>query len=254
MWNDMKNNVYTHNLILSDLKPNHQIRNLQFQNESYFCQMINLRFLLLFSLLHLAIFVPAQNFKVIKETDDYILKECDSVFYYSHGIEPKDDFVLDTTKIHKVNGVLKLPLDNGKKVELKDSLSIQYWQEKVYKSKNYYFVNEGAYFINTKRYLVDKKNCNIEYVENIPIISPNSKYYGYCFINTNSAVSGVIFKNLLTNEITIDSLGYMVAMEVNPSPIFKWINDNSFMYYTYWAKDIKFEFLPRKYYLVEIKK
>ena len=54
-----------------------------------------LRFLLFLNLWLLAFIGNAQDFKVIEETKDYILTECDRAFYYSYGLPPKDDFVLD---------------------------------------------------------------------------------------------------------------------------------------------------------------
>ncbi len=47
-----------------------------------------LRLLLLSTLFFGIIIAPAQNFRVIKETNDYILKECDSAFYYAHENSP----------------------------------------------------------------------------------------------------------------------------------------------------------------------
>ena len=79
-----------------------------------------LRYILFLSLLQSASIANAQDFKVIKDTTDYILKEVDSIYYYTHGIEPKNDFVIDTTKIHKVKGVIRLPIDNGKEVVFRD--------------------------------------------------------------------------------------------------------------------------------------
>ena len=85
--------------------------------------MILKRHLLLLLFLLLAFIVNGQNFKVIKENDDYILKEVDSVYYFTHGIEWKDNFVLDSLVVHKMNNLFKMPLDNGKVVELKDKFS-----------------------------------------------------------------------------------------------------------------------------------
>ena len=52
--------------------------------------------------------IYAQNFKVIEETKDYILKVADSVYYYSHGLPPKEDFVGDTCCYHLKKKQIKI--------------------------------------------------------------------------------------------------------------------------------------------------
>src|ERR1035438_5599323 len=104
-----------------------------------------LQYILFLFLLQSVSITNAQDFKVIKDTKDYILKEVDSVYYYTHGIEPKNDFVIDTTKIHKVNGVLKLPLDNGQIFKLKDIINK--------KNSNFSFYNYIGYNSRLNIYL-----------------------------------------------------------------------------------------------------
>jgi hypothetical protein len=76
--------------------------------------MNRLMYFLFLSLNLLVLNGNAQDFKVIEETRDYILKECDSGYYYTYGLPMKDDFVIDTTVIHKKKKQCKLPLNNGK--------------------------------------------------------------------------------------------------------------------------------------------
>ncbi len=204
------------------------------------------RIFLLLALLFVAINLPAQNLKVIKETDDYILKECDSVFYYTHGMEPKDDFVLDTTKIHKVNGVLKLPLDNGKEVVFRDHESldegpfIYYNYKGENKKAGHYLIDESLpdlYY----GYLVNTKTGTIDTIEKEPTYSPKYKSYAYCVVHIGYVLQGyLIFKNIKSDNETRIELNHELPYMLN------WINEKSFVFYTY-------DGTKRKYYLVQIK-
>jgi hypothetical protein len=188
--------------------------------------------LLLLTLLGVAFGVHAQNFKVIEDTKDYILKECDSVYYYSHGLPPKDDFVLDTSKIHKVNGVLKLPLDNGKEVVFKDSIGGDEERSEIYIYKGYnsklknYLIEQCAFrFCNY--FIVNKLKGITDTLVSEPVYSPSYINLGYIQGTVEWGIFGNIgFENLKTHKKCV--IHYDDILPYN----FKWINDNSFVYYT----------------------
>lgn len=64
-----------------------------------------LRYFLFLTLNFLTIMVNAQGHRILLETNDYILKESDSAFYYSQGIEQKFNHEGDTKLTHKINNV-----------------------------------------------------------------------------------------------------------------------------------------------------
>ena len=212
-----------------------------------------LQILFLLTLLQSAFITNAQDFKIIKDTDGYILKEVDSVYYYTHGIEPKNDFIIDTNKIHKVNGVLKLPLDNGTWLRYRDTLDFsegreRYEYEGFNKKINCYLVNNEGWEW-WYEYLISKATGQIDTIGYHPIYSPSYKFCGY-FLNMYNLGSfgNVAFKNINSKkEIKIN-----FEKEL-PNGI-KWIDDNSFLFYSdLWNNDSN-KVLYKKYYLVQIKK
>ena len=193
--------------------------------------MNSLRYFLFFSLNLLAFISNAQDFKVIEETKDYILKECDSVYYYTHGLPPKDDFVIDTTKINKINGVLKLPLDNGKEVVFKNRIT-ERWDSGKYKGlgdllEEYYSKNLNMYAIFQYEsclpiYLINKQNGDIDTVScKIPIFSPTNLYYFYCACccKASSNQKNIFFKKVISRKkIGLDFYG-------SYPDYFNWVDD-----------------------------
>jgi len=211
-------------------------------------------------LLHLllsAFLANAQNFKVIQETDDYILKEIDSAFYYSHGNKPHDDFIIDSSKIYITHNGFKLPLDNGKFVEFKGEYINEYYTDPNY---HYYGENKqiGYYKVSSckgltiKFYLVNKKNGEIDTINfEPPVFSPTNKYYLYFYpwrLQTTKAM--VIFKNIYTKN-----QNYLFFDKDMPSFYndLKWINDNSFVFYTDTINKERTNTGILKYCLLEIK-
>ena len=203
--------------------------------------------LLAISLLLLTISHQLSAQTVIEETKDYILKECDSVYYYSHGLPPKDDFVLDTTKIHKVNGVLKLPLDNGKEVVFRDiwnkKIEVnEYLYRGINKSLGYYLV-EGIIGEWEENYLINTKNGVIDSIQRKPNFSLSGIYFGYCYYFYVTMEANVRFKNIKKNKTC------KITLENEGQAGFKWLNDNSFLFissnFTLNSKN--------KYYKVQIK-
>ncbi len=208
---------------------------------------------LLLSLLFVAINLPAQDFKVIEETKDYILKVADSGYYYAHGLPPKDDFVLDTTKIHKVNGVLKLPLDNGKEVVFRDTVDSLNYNYAEYKFKGiskklaFYLITQHSTYLGTDL-IVHVNTGKIDTMvssQSKLIYSPSFIYYCNYLLSWQNPPGGIIIiKNIKTpkKEISISLPGYYFD-EI------KWNDDKSFVCLgIYW--DYK---PPIKYYLIQIK-
>ncbi len=195
----------------------------------------------------------AQNFKVIEETKDYILKECDSGYYYSHGLPPKDDFVIDTTKIHKVNGVLKLPLDNGKEVVFRDEGNEPNYmiRKNSYGGKNrkwnYFLVNSNFYDEGGFSLLINSKNGATDTVFDKPVFSPNAIHYGYDYSSYMGGDIYVCYKNLNQNK------AYKILMEDLAPMNIKWLNDYSFIFIGNLPDFMVTKYKHKKYYLVQIK-
>ena len=212
-----------------------------------------LKYFLFFTLNFLVLMVNAQDFKVIEETKDYILKECDSGYYYSHGLPMKDDFVKDTSLRKVDDGEWNLPLDNGKEIEL-IGLS------KKHRSKNKTFYLDGYdslhrnYLLRVQLLeglewlLINKVNGKIDTLFGIPIYSPSGLFYGSSiFLSNYLPVKFLIFVNSITNN----GIGVYVKDE-SPFDI-KWLNDYSALFYTTWAYTSTNGLHPKKYYLVQIK-
>ena len=197
--------------------------------------------------------IQAQEFKIIKDTSDYILKEVDSAFYYSHGIKSKGMYGSDTNMIHKTNGVLTLPLDNGKYIELCDSFNADYYP--YVKRFDYYglYKQAGCYLVevymsnNTKYFWIDKSNGEIDTTNDYRYYSPNTNYYvniRTVKFGNNGFISFVKHRTSLNSIINFNK----------ESPVeIKWLNDQSFIVYSFqYPKDGIHKYL-HKYYLVEIK-
>ena len=219
-----------------------------------------MRYFLLLTLNFLVLMVNAQELQFIEETKDYILKECDSVYYYSHGLPPKDDFVLDTTKIHKVNGVLTLPLDNGKEVEVKNTESYGKKPSKKFelyfgenKMSGYYLLGESleegdVCGYGNVYYLVNKRNGKVESVGRYPFFSPTNLFFGFIFLkNYWLEKGGIKYINLQSKKTSKIRLKKGLPIE------FKWLDDRSFLFSTISWIGTKQELTIMKYYLVQIK-
>ena len=216
--------------------------------------MILKRHLLLLLFLLLTFKVIAQDFKVIKETERHIIKEVDSSYYYSHGIKPKNDFALDTTKIHKVNGILRLPLDNGKEVVFKDTFPNNKVDLLIFNCigfdrsfKNYYVGIDSYYGKGT--YLVNKINGTIDTIDAAPIYSPSRLFYAYSLFDWSDKGCYLVIKNIISNKKTEDKY-FVMSIFHN----IKWINDKSFVFYSDGIEMVNNDWKLAKYYLVQIKK
>jgi hypothetical protein len=215
------------------------------------------RTLLFLYLIIAATLANAQQFKVLKDTNDYKLMEVDSGYYYSHGVECKKDFILDTTVIKKKNGVLRLPLLNGNFKEFKDTLVLDTFnfERAVYeykgenkKFKLYLIIAGLTEFLSYG--LIDEKNGDADWIDRMPCFSPNNSYYGYCFFNPYSVPmsGGVFFKEHKTKKQV------RINTENKSADNFKWINDYSFLYSSIVSGSYDNGDLMYKYFLVEIKK
>ena len=199
----------------------------------------------------------AQQFKVLKDTVDYKLMEVDSGYYYSHGIEMKNDLFLDTNIYKKKNGILRLPLLNGKFKELRDTSSNT--NDKVYRT--YVLIGEfgqiGYYFVllaeyeGERSFVIDKRNGEVYLLNNHPKYSPSELFYAYDLVRYIKSESDFVIKSLKSNRtFNVDF--------VNPFPfgdvVIKWINDYSFMCLVDVNDPTSYKVLGNKYFLVEIKK
>ncbi len=208
---------------------------------------------LLLPLLFLAFNANAQNFKVIEETKDYILKECDSAYYYTHGIEQKDEFEYDTTLIHLNEMVPYVLMDDGKKQAIFEynclqknnpNFNVRYL---VNKRSGYYLYSytDGN---KTSYELINKRNGKSERLEcNKPLFSPDNLFYAYNIDCYKTGGNKVFYKNT-------KSKGAVGFSFFSGAPMgLKWINNYSFMF---WAAPDNREnsYLNlKKYYLVKIK-
>jgi hypothetical protein len=212
----------------------------------------------------LAFIANAQDFKVIEETKDYILKECDSVYFWNNGLEPKFEFDNGSLNIEKREHIYKLPLDNGKLYILKDKgYSEKYWEyskpgsrkhEKRYiyyglnKSTNKYLVSESTYPFVHKWYLISKGNGKSEKLKDEPRYSPSHLFYAYgynCINNNNS--SEIYFKCIKSNKVC------KIKIHREYQENLEWINDYSFMFSEFLFDKIKDIRYSGKYYIVQIK-
>ena len=202
----------------------------------------------------------AQQFKVIKDTVDYKLMEVDSGYFYSHGIEKNKDFVADTNKFKKKDGVLSIPLLTGKVIEFKDTFLVvasESYSFYSYEGENtrlgYYFVTISL-IEGSRTYLIDKLKGVLDTIETVPNYSPTYMYYVYSMNNMETDQIGITYKNLQTNKV--------VKFNFTDEPVrrdkqIKWINNNSFEYWISLydpSSPIEGKEGKNKYFLVEIKK
>ena len=215
------------------------------------------RTLLFLYLIIAASLANAQQFKVIKESGYYKLMLVDSGYFFSHGIENKKDFILDTNKIKKKDGVLRLPLLNGKEIVLKDTLGnpwIVKVKEYFYKGENtklgYYFIGVNL-FETSEEYLINKSNGRIDTLDNMPVYSPSYLFYTYGIVNHLTTVSAIAIKNLQSNSYASIDFDYHLPFELK---LIKWINDYSFLCWIMLTNENGSKDLGNKYFLIEIKK
>jgi hypothetical protein len=209
----------------------------------------------------MAFMVNGQDFKVIKETNDYMLKEVDSVYYFTHGIEPKNDFVIDTNVNYWKKGELTLKFDNGKGLIYtadghysEEGLKIKITYMGCNKILNDYLVFQGYYNQYEGRceiktyYLINKSNGEIDELYAQPLFNPSYNYYLFASRN-------ITFKNLKTNvKNNIIFVKDSVSIEDEVTFYFKWVNDISFEFQSQHWDDELGAVSPTKYYLVQIKK
>lgn len=213
--------------------------------------------------------IQAQNVKVLKATADYILKDVDSTFAATHGMESKNDFVIDTNINNHKNGILKLPLNNGKYAEFGDTLTLEmlgnimlclYQGEN--KKNGHYMVKIDYYIGNFIYYLVDKSSGKVDTLNKTnsnfdePSFSPSSMVCTYNFVNIEKGNAGIMVKNLKTNKtIQITLFNNLNRRNYNSQGCYKyrWITDDSLLVYkdTYYTENNKW--INQNCYLVEIK-
>jgi len=201
-----------------------------------------------------------QEFKVIKETNDYILKELDSGYYSTHGIRAKNGFVRDKKKTYKENGILRLPLNNGKFLEYRDSIlvSTNYPKgicglEMVDKQHGFYIVDKWYGNNDGYRVLINMDNGKTELINYTPSLSVDSNRYGYIFRTIKSKKWFVKSINLKTNKSITIPLGKDLRCDMGYFNNLKWIDEKTFIYNTAYFDEKKKKDSPFKYYLVEIK-
>jgi hypothetical protein len=176
----------------------------------------------------------------------------DSVYYYTHGIEPKNDFVIDTTKIHKVNSVISLHLDNGKDVKFidnntNDANMVYYRYEGENKKFGFYLLDRSMADLYFKL-MINEKNGEIDTLNNVSIFSPSFIYYASINPYNDQPGSFIVFKNIKSKKSN------RIEFIYGPNYGLKWVDDKSFLFYfVYWDKPDVY-WTPNTYYLVQIKK
>ena len=216
---------------------------------------------LLLPLFFLAINANAQDFKVIEETKDYILKEVDSAYYYTHGIEPKDDYEINSFNDNKKGNALKLPIENGKFIELRDSFNYQTYKGWDYYlwpqngMSKYYLVRKGfGKSERTDLFLINKENGNIDTIDRMPVFSPNILFYCHCHYSID-----VPYNHYLTVKNIKENKNYVVRIfnsEYNTTELpckIKWVDNSSFIFNAYILNQRKDKRGVNKYYLFQIK-
>ena len=195
----------------------------------------------------------AQQFKVIKDTTDYVLKEVNSDYYSTHGFEASNDFVKDSTVNYKYLGIVKIPLDNGKFVAFNDTFTyevrqwISYFYEGYSAALNCYLIKQGG----TDRdhwFLVNKSSGTKEFISDKPNYSPQKIVDGYCVgYNEKASLGSIKFASFKTGNSTLITVN-------NKSPYgLKWIDDKSFLFETDCMNKKHFPVKECGFYLVEIK-
>ena len=199
----------------------------------------------------------AQQFKVLKDTVDYKLMEVDSGYFYSHGIENKNEFIIDTTDIKKKDGLLSLFLLNGIVKVFKDTLAadtfnfaraVHLYNGENKKLKLYLIHDERSEFFGYV--LIDESNGEEEWLNNVPYFSSSYSYFGYNFFDPYSdpMSGGVYFEDIKTKK------SVRIELENRNADHFKWIDDNKFLYTSIVSGSFDNNDLVYKYFLVEIKK
>jgi hypothetical protein len=197
--------------------------------------------------------VNAHNFKVIKDTSNYVLKEIDSAYYSKHGMKEKNLYTVDSSLITKDNGVLKLKLYNGKIATLHGPESFKSPEDLKFDEYFGYNKKAGYYLFRTTLgepdifYLMNDKGEYIEFPLEYPLISPGFKYYYNGLFARNNGINGVEVINFKTkkkiNIKTTDEFLHQI----------KWINDKTFMFYTNHFDQSNGWHPVMTYYLVKIK-
>src|SRR5271170_5877215 len=122
------------------------------------------RHLLLFLNLWLLAFIGnAQDFKVVKEKKHYVLKEINKAYFDTNGIETKNEFVIDTSVVFKENGILKLVMENGRFIKLRDRIGLNSNCSRIFSYRGYdnrgkNYLVEGNTFAHHHYYLVNKNS------------------------------------------------------------------------------------------------
>ena len=195
-----------------------------------------------------AFIYDGKEIKMLEQPKDYVLKAVDSVFYFTHGKESKNDFVIDSTVSHKTNGVISLTMDNGKVVEFKDGLYNDYKIETVFsyagenKKSGYYMVESN--YENT--YIINKKTNAIDTLGGIPVTGPSFMKNNYCFFNCNRHMCFFGFK--ISN---VKNVFMMMALFLMDN--YRWVNDHCILFKAKTDGEKPSEKNPVKYYLLEVK-
>jgi len=215
------------------------------------------RTLLFLYLIIAASLANAQQFKVLIDNLDYKLMEVDSGYYVSHGMESKEDLILDTSIIKKKNGILRLPLLNGKTIEFKDTLDYEtdqasrsYFYLGEIKKKEVYIIQEGWHY-DDSTIMIDKRTGMMDTLWTLGKFSSYplsnvAEYYFYPQAGTHFAIY-----NLITRHGIFIVIPMMTFFNFDSV---KWLNENSFLCKTEVYDPTISEELILKYFLVEIKK
>jgi hypothetical protein len=215
--------------------------------------MNSLRYFLILTLNLLVLIGNAQDFKVIKDKKHYILKEVNRTYFDTNGIEPKNEFVIDTSVVFKENGILKLVMENGRFIELRDKIGLNSDCSRIFSYRGYdkrgkNYLVEGNTFGRHHYYLVNKNSETIEPFFDKPRYSSSDLFYVYCpEIEFKSKDGRLIFVNLKTDkQQLVNFTGYVQYG-------FKWLDDKSFMFQT--KNDVLGTSYNNnsQYYLVQIK-
>ena len=213
--------------------------------------------LLSVSLIIAASLANAQQFKVIKDTKEYKLMEVSSSYYNSHGIELKNDFVIDTSVIKKKNGVLRLPLLNGEFKEFNDTLAFDTINKKrivyTYKGENKrlkLFLLYAEQNPVAEYYLINEKNGEVDKSSGMPYFSSSNKFYANSYLRHGSEPisAGVYFENL-EDKATI-----YINMDSHYAYNFKWIDDYTFLFRIAVPNSLNNGDEGKRYFLVKAKK
>ena len=222
----------------------------------------------MFFLLFVAFIADGQEFKVIRDTTDYVLKEVDSGYYYTHGVDAKNDFVIDSNIIKKKNGKFSLPLDNGKLWDLpssfynrKYSLTISDFYLGENKKIDYYLIKQDAgklneyWLVNKKAAKFKSKDERCEVFHSYPIFSPSNMLYGNVLDYSWNKEGCVEVWSLQNPDVIFSTKKWIWIRVPNEyTNSFKWIDDTKFLFSTNLYNREKQKYTNGKYYLIQIKK